>query len=70
MKAAQIVEGNYTMPVWNRDGSALAFDSRGSDREIWTVARSFIESKLRSAPSNPAQAAGGTIGRLPASPER
>lgn len=46
MRAAQVLEGDYTMPAWNRDGSWLAFDSRSADREIWVVARPYLEAKL------------------------
>jgi Tol biopolymer transport system component len=68
IKAAQIVDGNYTMPVRNRDGSALAFDSPGGDREIWTVGRSFIEEKLRASPGIAAQASAGGVGQALRSP--
>jgi thiol-disulfide isomerase/thioredoxin len=46
MKAAEVLEGDYTMPSWNRDGSWLAFDSRSGEREIWVVGRPYLEAKL------------------------
>jgi thiol-disulfide isomerase/thioredoxin len=46
LKATQVLDGDYTMPAWNRDGSWLAFDSRSADREIWVVARPYLEAKL------------------------
>jgi len=53
MRAAQVLEGNYTMPAWSHDGSSLAFDSRNGNREIWTVGRPFIEAKLLDAKMAP-----------------
>jgi thiol-disulfide isomerase/thioredoxin len=62
LKAAQISEGNRTMPAWSRDGAWLAFDSRSGDREVWTVARPYIEAQMRNAmpAPTPEQVAGGT----------
>jgi len=53
MKAAPIIEGDYTMAAWNHEGTWLAFDSRGGDREIWTVGRPFIQAKLLEAKTSP-----------------
>ena len=55
MKAAEILDGDYTMPSWNRDGSWLAFDSRSGERELWVVARPYLDAKLiePAAPARP-----------------
>jgi thiol-disulfide isomerase/thioredoxin len=56
MKGAQIFEGDYTMPAWNRDGGWLAFDSRSGEREIWTVGRPYLEAKLLEPKTTPSPA--------------
>lgn len=52
-RAAQVAQGNYTMPAWKSDGSTLAFDSRTGERAIWTVSRAFVDSKLVDARTAP-----------------
>jgi dipeptidyl aminopeptidase/acylaminoacyl peptidase len=42
-RATAVLDGNYTMPAWNRDGTWLVFDERTEPRCIWIVGRSYID---------------------------
>jgi Tol biopolymer transport system component len=46
-RARPVVEGNYTMPAWNRNGRWLAFDERTASRCIWIVGRSYIDNLFK-----------------------
>lgn len=48
----RLAQGDYTMPVWSRDGTKIAFDSRNARniREIWLVDAKILE---RTSPYQP-----------------
>jgi thiol-disulfide isomerase/thioredoxin/dipeptidyl aminopeptidase/acylaminoacyl peptidase len=53
MRAAQIIKGNYTMPAWSADSASLSFDCRTGDRQIWAVAKPYLEARLLDAKTAP-----------------